>query len=366
MAGQLISSSIFTGAEELIRSAGRHPAQIARHAGVPTQALQDSDLLVSAPAAIQFFELAASACHNPNWGLELSVDARLAPIIGPLWILLRNARTVREMCMELANNWDLYSNVAIIGFEEGPEGGGLLCWSAAANIVDNTVQMAQFALAVFCKELRTHCRPGWHPQAVLFRHRAPKDIRLHRKLFGSAPLFDQDHDALLLDQATLAQPLRSQTTPARSTIRSMLRRDSESAYADTALRVESIIRSLMPYGPCNLRDVSLAMGLAPRTLQAHLKTERTSFHQVRDRVRADLALKYVQHSRLSAGQIAEILGYTDATSFSRSFRRWHQRGVRDLRRTLAREVCLVGERGKPYCLPACRMTEFSQVFPDLG
>lgn len=338
MAGQLISSSIFTGAEALIRSHGRDPVDVARRADIPPRALQDGDLLVPAPAAILFFELAASACRNPNWGLELSVHARLAPIIGPLWILLRNARTVREMCLELANNWDLYSSVAIIGLEEGSDSGGFLSWSAAANMVDNSVQMAQFALAVFCKELGTHCPPGWHPQAVLFRHRAPQDIRLHRRLFGSVPLFDQDHDALLLDRATLAQPLQSQTTPARSTIRSLLRHDSEIAHADTVLRVESIIRALLPYGPCSLRDVSLAMGLAPRTLQAYLQREHSGFHHVRDRVRADLALKYAQHSRLSAGQIAQILGYTDATSFSRSFRRWHQRSIRELRRTPARQA----------------------------
>lgn len=331
MAGSFIPSAIFQGATELIRSRGRQAAPLARRCGVPLAALSDPDLLVPARAALNFFEHAAEACGDRTWGLKLASHARLAAIIGPLWILLRNARTVREMCQELAGNFDLYTNAALMRFEPLREG-ALLSWSTTTGQTDSEVQMAEYALAVFCDEIRTHCAPGWQPRAVLFRHAALPSLRLHRKLFGEDLRFDQDCNALLLDDATLSLALQGRASHARTLIRTVLRADDELGHDDNvALRVESVVRALMPFAPCTLRDVSLAMGLPPRTLQARLQSQGRSFKDIKDAVRADLALKYLQHSRMSAVQIAEVLGYTDPTSFSRSFRRWHGHSARQTR-----------------------------------
>ena len=83
--------------------------------------------------------------------------------------------------------------------------------------------------------------------------------------------------------------------------------------------------------PAARRKVAGALGLAPRTLQLHLKRENTSFVKLRDAVRADLAAKFLHDSALGAAEIAEILGYADATSFSRSFRRWNGTNLRRVR-----------------------------------
>lgn len=332
MAGNLIRSAILSGAAELIRSHGRQPAGIARRAGVPLEALRDPDLLVPARNVLDFFELAATTCHDRSWGLELGSSARLAAVIGPLWILLRNARTVREMCEELVGNFDLYSSAAMMSFEPARGGGGLLNWTAAVGQAGSEVQMSEFALATFCNEIRSRCPPGWMPSAVLFRHAAPPNLRLHRKLFGADLRFDQDRNALLLDRATLELPLQGRATHARALIRTVLRHEEEAAAGSVQARTESIVRALMPFAACGVGDVALAMGVAPRTLQERLQRQGLRFKQIKDAVRADLALKYLQHSTLSAAQIAEVLGYADQTSFSRSFRRWHGCSARELRR----------------------------------
>jgi AraC-like DNA-binding protein len=87
----------------------------------------------------------------------------------------------------------------------------------------------------------------------------------------------------------------------------------------------------MPYGPCSLREVGQAMGIGPRTLQMRLKRRGASFVKLRDAVRADLASTYLRQSDLTAVRIAEILGYGDPTSLSRSHRRWHGTSIRQVR-----------------------------------
>ena len=70
------------------------------------------------------------------------------------------------------------------------------------------------------------------------------------------------------------------------------------------------------------------MGVSVRSLQERLQAAGHSFRSIKDAVRRDLAGKYLKHSRMSATQVAGLLGYADLTSFSRSFRRWHGRSVR--------------------------------------
>jgi AraC-like DNA-binding protein len=81
-----------------------------------------------------------------------------------------------------------------------------------------------------------------------------------------------------------------------------------------------------------VQEVSRAMGWPVRTLQHRLQAGARSFKDIKDAVRADLALKYLRHSGLDLAEIAEILGYSELSAFSRSFRRWHGRTARSVRR----------------------------------
>jgi len=62
--------------------------------------------------------------------------------------------------------------------------------------------------------------------------------------------------------------------------------------------------------------------LSPRTLQARLEAEGTSFSALIEEVRILLAKLYLQRPESSLDEIAEWLGYSEQTSFGRAFRRW--------------------------------------------
>ena len=336
MPGALVRSVILSGTADKIRDAGQSPGVIARRAGIPAAALRDPDLMVSGRAVMRFFDLAASACRRRPWGLEVSADARLGSVIGPLWALLRNARTVRELCADLARNYDLYTSAALMSFDPFP-GRGVLGWSAATGQADTEVQIAEYAIGVLLNEIRAHAPPGWTPPAVHFRHGAPRDLRVHRKLLGPHLRFDSDRNAIEIEDAILDLPLRGRLPGRRALVEKVLRLQEGVPVPSTALQVESLVRALLPIAPCGIEDVARAMSVSIRTLQERLQASRRSFRTIKDEVRRDLAQKYLQHSGMSATQIADLLGYADLTSFSRSFRRWHGRSVRRFRPSLPGE-----------------------------
>ncbi|MGH8597270.1 MAG: helix-turn-helix transcriptional regulator, partial [Gammaproteobacteria bacterium] len=117
----------------------------------------------------------------------------------------------------------------------------------------------------------------------------------------------------------------------RALVGAVLRHEEKAHDQSIAARVESIVRALLPFAPCSVEDVSKAMGLPVRTLQHRLTAGARTFKDIKDAVRADLALKYLKHSELGLSEIAEILGYSELSAFSRSFRRWHGGAARALR-----------------------------------
>ena len=332
VAGLMVHSVLLTGTAARIRAAGKRPFDIARKAGIATAALDDPSLLVSMRSVMTFFDLAARACQQRTWGLELGAETRLAPLIGPLWVLLRQARTVRELCRDLAHNYDLFTNAALMSFEP-VEQGALLGWSAATGYVDSEVQIAEYALAVLLNEVQSHAPPGWTPGAVYIRHDAPANLRVHRRVLGPNLRFRCGFNAIEIDTQVLDRPLRGSAPGPRALTRRMLRLQADSPNSDLRLQVESLLRALLPYSASSATEVSRSLGVSTRTLQEHLKSEGTSFRAIKRAVRQDLMQQYLKYSDLSVTEIADLLGYADPTSFSRSFRCWNGRCIREARRS---------------------------------
>lgn len=69
-------------------------------------------------------------------------------------------------------------------------------------------------------------------------------------------------------------------------------------------------------------DVARALNVSVRTLQRKLVATGTSFRQVSDTVRGQLAQEYLAGRGVSIAEVALLLGFSDQSSFNRAFRRW--------------------------------------------
>ncbi|MBQ0744160.1 MAG: AraC family transcriptional regulator ligand-binding domain-containing protein [Pseudomonas sp.] len=70
------------------------------------------------------------------------------------------------------------------------------------------------------------------------------------------------------------------------------------------------------------RDVAGWLGLSERTLHRRLALEGHPFRQLDERVRRNLAERLLGDTTLGLDSIAQQLGYAEAASFSRAFKRW--------------------------------------------
>jgi AraC-like DNA-binding protein len=91
-----------------------------------------------------------------------------------------------------------------------------------------------------------------------------------------------------------------------------------------------------------LGDESLAMpalaqelGMSPRTLRRRLLEQRTSYNEILDSVRHELADRLLGDPDHKISEIAFLLGFSDASAFHRAYVRWTGNTPASRRRTAA-------------------------------
>jgi len=71
-----------------------------------------------------------------------------------------------------------------------------------------------------------------------------------------------------------------------------------------------------------LEEVAENLHMTPQTLRRRLKDEGTNFQEIKDNLRRDLAIHYLNTSSQSVQEIAEILGFSETSNFHRAFKKW--------------------------------------------
>ena len=72
----------------------------------------------------------------------------------------------------------------------------------------------------------------------------------------------------------------------------------------------------------------------PRTLQRRLRHEGTTFEEIKDETRRDLAYRYLSHPDVSLTQVTALLDYREQSALGRSVQRWFHTTPQSLRKGL--------------------------------
>lgn len=99
----------------------------------------------------------------------------------------------------------------------------------------------------------------------------------------------------------------------------------------TVVRARRLITEGLRAGEPTPLEVAKKLGMSERTLQRRLRDEGTSFAQLLDGVRRELAELYLSEPRIAAHEVAFLIGYSEPSAFFRAFRRWTGRTPQEFR-----------------------------------
>lgn len=164
----------------------------------------------------------------------------------------------------------------------------------------------------------------WKPECVSFQHAPQGDVREHERFFGVAPAFRAKSTAIAISRATMDLPIAA----GKPALRPSMIQLCESTLADLrghgnlTERVRAALLQQVPSGIPSKTRLARSLAMSERTLNRRLEAEGSTYRDVLDDVRRELALAWLTDPHHAVYEVAFLLGYTEPSTFHRSFRRW--------------------------------------------
>jgi len=312
-----VRSAVLAHYLDVTQRLGFNPQGLLRQVGLGSAVLRSHDQQIPLSAAVDLLELSAEATQCETFGL-LMAELRQFSDLGPVSLLLTHQRTVRDA----VNTTIQYRHLLNEGLALHMEDVGKLTLvreevvSAGAR---SARQANELAAGVLCFMFRSLIGPDWAPHSANFIHGAPADTEVHRRIFRSKLQFGGDFNGLVCKTSDLQTPIPVadpvMARYAQSFIEAMPGANSHSI----TLEVRRTIYLLLPMGRASVEQIARTLRMNVRTLQRRLDQDGESFTGLLNAVRMELAQRYIVNPSYPLGRIADLLGYSNHSAFTRWF-----------------------------------------------
>ncbi|MFO0726723.1 MAG: AraC family transcriptional regulator [Myxococcota bacterium] len=307
---------------ETARRQGAEVGRLLDSLGLAEEHLCDLEARVPAQALMVLSERLAAETGDPLFGLRVAEQADAAAF-GVLGFALRSSSTLGEALERVIRFASVLNETTEMRLERAGD---------RATIYDGPTPpqawpraYAEQAMGHFLVLARRWSGTQICPIEVGFQHQVPAELeRALERFFGCPVYSDQPTNRIVFPRAALqlgfrqaepalAEYLERQLLTARASLR-------DSPAGLRAVRAE-IARQLRKSAP-TLAGVARALSLSRRTLQRRLQGQASSFDQLLDTVRRELALGAIRRPEVTVEELSDLCRYNDPRAFRRAFRRW--------------------------------------------
>lgn len=173
---------------------------------------------------------------------------------------------------------------------------------------------------------------GFAAQQVRLTFDPPDDAACYADLLGCPVQFGQARNQMLFDVSWLNRRPELGNEATFGAVHKIC----DDLIEDLRLRVglagrvrQYFLASLMKSS--RIGDVAAHFNMSVRTLRRKLQEENTTFRQLLNDLRRDLAIKYLRDTVMTVDDIGSALGFSEPTNFRQAFRRWTKATPSDLR-----------------------------------
>jgi AraC-like DNA-binding protein len=313
----LVRAATLSNYAEVARQVGLDPRKMLRQLRIDPAALDNPDMRLPVSAVAALFEASAAQSRCESFGLRMAESRRLSDF-GALGLLLKHQGTLREILAQMARYRRLLNEALAIHVEDFND----LTIIREELVSESGLparQSYELAVGTTFRMFRALLGERWQAHSVHFTHIAPRDTGVHRRLFGPSLRFDSDFNGLVCAAADLDQPNPAADSVMASYAQRLVEAQPKAELGSTALDTRKAIYLALPLGKASIAQIARDLGFDVRTLQRRLDAETTSFSTLLNGARRDLAMRYLASGSHSMLQIAEMLGYSQLSSFTRWF-----------------------------------------------
>lgn len=304
-------------------SRGVSVTTLCEHARIPQALLDQPDEMVSGHFISRAWDAAIAATGDEDLGLHLGESVHPAAL-GLLGFAMLSCDSLAAALDKMRRYWNLLSDASSIVIEQ--EGPAVKLELRVHDLPGNALLEARHgaesslsAILAICHFL-TGQRP--HPLRVCSAYPQPRNTAEYLRIFGRQVEFDAGENSIRIP----SQTLDGRVLHSNAQLLAGFERQIANRLAPVAANTRDIVRQeaakYLRGDTPELAVVARGLGKSERALQRDLQAAGTSFRQVIEELRRDLAMDYLTGSEHSIADISFLLGFSEASAFHRSFRRW--------------------------------------------
>lgn len=317
MKDYLIKASALLGFGSAIEELGEEANPLLQWAGLPVPE-EDSEAWISYRQFLTLLEKASRVTCCPHFGLRLSRHQDIN-ILGTVGFVMQQAPDLRTALQELSIYFSQHNQGAIVSLEIQK---GVAHWRFSSKLEGTlpTQQQADLAAGIGLNLMRLLWRPTWRPSTLYLNHAHPEDATPYLRHFDCPVIFNWESTLMTFDASILDAPISQANENLHRVLEEYLS-NLQLAFPDDYLgKIRYLIKHAMSAGDCSIERVAHFLAVNKRTLQRQLSAQDTSYKQLLQEVRFDIALQYLRQSNGSLTTLANMLCYSDLSTFSSTFR----------------------------------------------
>lgn len=325
----LVRAAALNKFDSVVEEFGGDHLNLMEQINLPATLLKNPEMFFQYSDFITLLNLASFTLNQAPFGLHLGSKQGIE-MFGSFGYLIKNCNTVGEALINLRRFFHVHHTSADIGLSVA---GSEVTLSFAININTNesTLQAIDLAISIGLNMLITLASSKIKFKSIHIQHAEPSNKKDYRHYLGIMPIFNSTFNGAIFNAEVLDVPI-DKADPKLFDILSAQLTSNSTGYIDEIPQfVEKIVRQNIASTPISIEEVANLMALSVRNLQRYLKEQNTSFRQIVDDVRNKLACQYLIDSTLSLSHVSDVLGFSNYSEFSRSFKRWNQMSPKDYR-----------------------------------
>ncbi len=298
---------------------GLDRAALLAEAGLREPDLLDRDAYISLSQQVRLGEAIARQRPHRNIGL-VSLPLVSPSMMGVLGYVVGHCATLEGALQAFVRYQNLLTDAVRWEIRQDPP-------STLRVEADPALQRLVFPveaqLGVWVVLGRQLTRVTWSPVQLRLRHHPRGPAQEFEEVFGCPVEFGATHNELQIPPEALALPITGARPELQPSLARLAQAQLETATPPShAERVRTLLLEQLPRGLTTREQAARRLGTSPRTLARRLQAEGSSFRDVLEAVRQQLARAWLSDPGVALHEIAYLLGYSEPSAFHRSFRRW--------------------------------------------
>ena len=321
-----IAAAVLIDLIRYLERAGVAAEDLCRALGIDAVVMENPGGRIPSSLMGRLWEYAARATGDDHLGLHTAENFNPGALHILGYVLL-SCRTAREALGRLVTYSALLNDGMRVSVADSD--GLTECRFAVVESDDNYLRHAprQGLEAMSCGTLVTMRRlttVAIEPVAVAFQHAAPADTSEHLRIFGPVVKFGQAENLVVFRTADLSAGLLSANPALLAMFEAQAKQilDHLDQRGPVSRRVMALLARRITAAAPTLEAVAVELAMSERTLQRELRVETTTFRQLVEDVRREVAVQYLAQPGASASEAAFLLGFSEPSAFTRAFRRW--------------------------------------------